>query len=426
MEPKQPMSSDPLSSDPTFSDEAPTEEENASAKQDAHKSTDDGWETYDSENDLADFASDSGLGTEYSTPSPESHAKTARVRPESIAPFPPAPQSSQSSPEPTPNSVQLLHIVEPLPGYPRVLTVVLLHANGSSGAELKYELLESTKCSSGKTLREELPGLRWIFPNAPMQDHVRSNGNTEKCRMWLDPCIHDPAGGATSKMFQGLKRTMDVVKDVIAAEGVKISDEEENFDCHTGWEREEIVFGGYWHGSAPAACTWICSELNIVGFMGIRGVLPDNEVRKRNLRRDILRGKPPGPASDTEDGYIYPSEFYRRWSCSMIRSGRHVVENIASTPVLLTLHENDTHWLVDSVDSATTLYESLIGPSDMMVIRSFKDHLRGAKDGIHVRELDIIREYLNNLVASKANGDRHGSGVWKKGETHPSRIRSRV
>ncbi|KAG4431818.1 hypothetical protein IFR05_012700 [Cadophora sp. M221] len=319
---------------------------------------------------------DSGIGSEVSTPGLESQLAEISLGNDVMPPF---------------------EVVEPVCGEQRVLTVVLLHAYDSSGAELKHQLLDATKCSSGKTLREELPGVRWIFPNAPIRYHAKCDKPVEKCRMWVDYCLHDDKAEGIAKMEESLQETTNVIQQIFEAEWKRIG-KAKKFNDRVFWEDDEIVFGGYLHSAAPALSTWILSGAKLAGFMSIRGISPDQEVMTEQDREDVRRGQPPRRGSDFDKN---TDEFIKAWISSVSRYDDDTIKNMAATPVLLTMHDEDRNWLFDSKKLATALYKKHVGPSDMLAVQCFPSKSESERGGGCIQELDYIQEYLKTLVAFK-------------------------
>ncbi|PVH78259.1 hypothetical protein DL98DRAFT_534112 [Cadophora sp. DSE1049] len=319
-----------------------------------------------------DAANDSGVGSEVSTPVLERHMAGLSLG------------SDNKPPD--------LEIAEPLEGHKRLLTVVLLHSNGSSGAELKHQLLEATKCSSGKTLQEELPGLRWIFPTAPIVIHVKSDRTIEKRRIrWKRyQNVRKP------KMHHGHGEKDCRVRGMNIGLEKKIRDK-------VSWEHNEVVFGGYWQGAAPALVAWMCSGTNFAGFIGIRGVLPDQKPITQKYNEDVADGRPPGRGSDFDK---HTHDFITSWTSILTRQNNPFVPKMASTPVLLTLHEGDTHWLFDSEKLARSLYNTLIGPASNLFTNCLGSPftLQQETQGQPVEELDAIRDYLRCLTVYRKGG----------------------
>ncbi|KAK0109567.1 hypothetical protein ONS95_002253 [Cadophora gregata] len=307
-----------------------------------------------------------------------------------------------------------LEIVEPLPGHRRVLTVVLLHANDSSGAKLKHQLLDATKCSSGKTLQQELPGVRWIFPTAPFICHVKADKSIEKRRMWVDFGIYDEEGESSVKMYESLRYTMDAVRKIIESEGRALGFEKQ-LKNRVSWEHAEIVFGGHWDSAASALATWMCSGTNFAGFMGLRGVLPDQEAITQKYKEDVASGRPPGRGSDFGQN---TNDFIASWTSTLTRQNNLFVQKMASTPVLLTLHESDTHWLFGSEKLARAIYQTLIGPAKNLFIKCFGSPvtLQSRTQGVLVEELDAIQTYLRCLAFYRKDGSGVTFQEWIKGQ----------
>ena len=330
-----------------------------------------------------DVANDSGVGSEISTPVLEPQMAGLR----------------QGSDDELPS----LEIVEPLEGHRRVHSVVLLHSNGSSGAELKYQLLDAIKCSSWKTLQQRLPGLRWIFPTAPIVDHVKADKTVEQCRMWVDLGIHEEEGESVGNMYGSLRCTTETIMKIVESEGKSIGMEKQIRD-KVVWEHNEIVLGGYWQSAAPAVFAWICSGINLSGFMGIRGVLLDQEPITQRYNEDVADRPPPGRGSDFDQ---HTHDFITTWAGMLTCENNAFARKMASTPVLLTLYESDTHWLFDSEKLARSLYNTLLGSANNLFTRCVGSPFTSQPEieGVTVEELDAIKTYLRCLTLSRKEDD---------------------
>ena len=339
-----------------------------------------------------DFANDSGMGSEVSTPVLERQMAGLGLKSDSQLPD--------------------MEIVEPLEGHTRVLTIVLLHSNGSSSAELKYQLLDAIKCSSGKTLQQELPGLRWIFPTAPILDHVKADKTVEQRRMWVDFGIHEEEGESVGNMYGSLRFTTETIVKIVESVGKSIGIEKQIRD-KVAWEHKEIVFGGYWQSAAPAMFAWMCSGMNFAGFMGIRGVLPDQEPITQKYNEDVANRRPPGRGSDFDQ---HTHDFITTWTGMVTRENNAFARKMASTPVLLTLHESDTHWLFDGEKLARSLYNTLLGSANNLFTKCVGSPFTSQpeKEGITVEELDAIKTYLRCLTLSRKGEYSATFGEWIK------------
>ena len=80
---------------------------------------------------------------------------------------------------------------------------------------------------------------------------------------------------------------------------------------------------------------------------------------------------------------------------------------MASTPVLLTLYESDTHWLFDSEKLARSLYNTLLGSANNLFTRCVGSPFTSQPEieGVTVEELDAIKTYLRCLTLSRKEDD---------------------
>lgn len=66
-------------------------------------------------------------------------------------------------PQENPDASFGLHVVEPKTSH--TLTAILLHGRGNTAPEFTEELFAS-HLSDGTSLRDALPGCRWVFPSS--------------------------------------------------------------------------------------------------------------------------------------------------------------------------------------------------------------------------------------------------------------------
>ncbi|KAH7409067.1 hypothetical protein BKA64DRAFT_639382 [Cadophora sp. MPI-SDFR-AT-0126] len=130
-----------------------------------------------------------------------------------------------------------------------------------------------------------------------------------------------------------MEKVKTTIKELIETKKINLGKEK-----HTGtkvpWERDEIVFGGYWQSAAPALAAWMCSGTYFAGFLGIRGVLPDQRLITQKYNEDVAGGRPPGRGSDFDKN---TNDFITSWTSSLDRHDILTTKMMASTPVLLTL-----------------------------------------------------------------------------------------
>ncbi|CZT02592.1 uncharacterized protein RCO7_09419 [Rhynchosporium graminicola] len=180
--------------------------------------------------------------------------------------------------------VPQFEVVEPLPGFQRMFTVVILHPGGSSGAKFKHKLLESSKCSSGKTLREELPSLRWIFPDAPLREYLYPDGTVERRHTWVDSYNQEPDDEATVKRLKQMKSSMAIIRQGLDREVERLLLDQE-IESVQGWEAEQIVLGGHDHGGMPAMFRWMCMSIKVAGFVAVKNILTSSELTSEGKQR---------------------------------------------------------------------------------------------------------------------------------------------
>ncbi|KAF4982239.1 hypothetical protein FZEAL_2123 [Fusarium zealandicum] len=109
------------------------------------------------------------------------------------------------------------HVLEPHSGHSHTHTMVFLHGRGSGAEEFAEELMQATLLSNGRSLQEELPGWRWVFPAAR---EVWSEVFEEYMPMWFE--LKD--GGDGERDCEGLREAIGYVKGVLKEEKSRLRD----------------------------------------------------------------------------------------------------------------------------------------------------------------------------------------------------------
>ena len=161
------------------------------------------------------------------------------------------------------------YIINPPPQTQHTHTAVLLHGRGSNGEEFAEEFFASTLSHSQKTLREMLPGWRWVFPSSSQE--LWSSTYQEHMPMWFDAySLIDP----TARQELQVDGLIGSIRDVesILDEELRLLDN----------QASRLVLGGISQGGAVAL--WVllrqCRQLTTTtttrlgGFMGASTWLP--------------------------------------------------------------------------------------------------------------------------------------------------------
>lgn len=156
----------------------------------------------------------------------------------------------------------ITHIVSPRTGTRHTQTIVLLHGRGTNGKDFADELF-SSDLSDGRSLRDALPGVRWVFPCAKeewsttFQEHMPS---------WFEVTSLGYPNERQDLQMDGIKASVEHVGQVLA-------EEMEMLAGHT----EQLVLGGISQGGAVALWTLLCRRdltAKLGGFVGASTWLP--------------------------------------------------------------------------------------------------------------------------------------------------------
>ncbi|RMZ80400.1 hypothetical protein DV738_g2896, partial [Chaetothyriales sp. CBS 135597] len=122
-------------------------------------------------------------------------------------------------------------------------TAIILHGRGSSGEEFAEEFMEST-LSTGRSLRDELPSWRWVFPSSK---ELWSTAFQEDMPAWFEAhSLTDP----TARQDLQVEGLRDSVEHVL----LLIEEEAKRLDGHF----ERLVLGGISQGGAVALWALLC------------------------------------------------------------------------------------------------------------------------------------------------------------------------
>ncbi|KAF7547852.1 hypothetical protein G7Z17_g7431 [Cylindrodendrum hubeiense] len=135
------------------------------------------------------------------------------------------------------------HVLDPQPDYEHTHTAVMLHGRGSGAEEFAEELMASS-LSDGRSLREALPGWRWVFPSSR---DLWSATFHEHMPAWFDAhSLTDPAA-RQDLQTAGIEESVSYVRRVL---------EEQRRDV--GGRAERLVLGGISQGGAVGIWALLC------------------------------------------------------------------------------------------------------------------------------------------------------------------------
>ena len=138
-------------------------------------------------------------------------------------------------------------------------TMILLHGLGSHGGIFGRDLLKMGKASSGKTLDDIFPSVRFVFPTAERRACTALQGG--KVAMWFD---------VASLRFPRLREDLQ-------RRGLCMSAREIASILY--WETRlvpptKVILGGMGQGCATALTVLISLGYRLGGFIGTSGFLP--------------------------------------------------------------------------------------------------------------------------------------------------------
>ena len=220
-------------------------------------------------------------------------------------------------------------------------TCILLHGRGSNGHLFGSRLLDA-KTSSGKTLSECFPNMKFIFPTAKGR---RSTAlNRIKINQWFDIYSLEDPSEREHLQVEGLEETANVVHSMIREELGSI-------------KAENIFIGGLSQGCAASLHAMLTFGLTLGGYIGMSGWLPfqgtiqkvleplagdteDIEFEFEFESEDQIQNKSDDCASREQANASVNAVNYLRQNLSMCPLDREEPESL-ETPVFLGHGEKD-------------------------------------------------------------------------------------
>ncbi|KAL2132672.1 hypothetical protein VTI74DRAFT_3542 [Chaetomium olivicolor] len=154
-----------------------------------------------------------------------------------------------------------VHILEPQASHTH--TIIFLHGRGSTGEEFAEELLES-RLSTGKTLQEQLPSWRWVFPSSP---ELWSTAFEEKMPAWFEAHSLTDVTARQDLQMDGIRASVRYLIHLLEEETEKL-----------GGAADRVVLGGISQGGAVGMWTLLCAGdgnfRRLGGFVGTSTWLP--------------------------------------------------------------------------------------------------------------------------------------------------------
>jgi lysophospholipase II len=172
------------------------------------------------------------------------------------------------SEDPLPNIEGLIwSTVEPTvvePTSKHRFTIVLCHGRGSTGRYFKDELFESVG-SSGLTLREHFPSVKWVFPSAGLPIDPREYVQDE-AQWFAISSLLDPDKEQLRQKY-GVSQSIKYLHRIIGQETQKLNG-----------KSSRIILGGISQGAAVAVHALLSGPNRLNSFIGFCSWLPFREV----------------------------------------------------------------------------------------------------------------------------------------------------
>lgn len=177
-----------------------------------------------------------------------------------------------------------VHVLEPQAQHSH--SIILLHGRGSTGEEFAEEVLEA-KLHNGKTLPEQLPTCRWVFPSSR---ELWSTAFEETMPAWFEAHSLTDVTAKQDLQMDGIRESVEYLTSLLDDEIEKL-----------GGAASRVVLGGISQGGAIGLWTLLCASgdnptRRLGGVLGASVWLPFAESLARYLCRSGLAN--PGSASD--------------------------------------------------------------------------------------------------------------------------------
>ncbi|KAF2173590.1 hypothetical protein M409DRAFT_48547 [Zasmidium cellare ATCC 36951] len=194
-------------------------------------------------------------------------------------------------------------------------TIILLHGRDSTAKEFAAEFLES-QASDGRHLQDIFPGVRWVFPTAPLVPSKRFGCEMSQWfDMWSTEDVHEREGE------QDLEGAIARVQEVVAREARAV-------------RSGNVVVGGISQGCAVGIHALLGLEMGVGGFVGLCGWLPQPDSLGSVVKAEAV--KTPVFLGHCEDDEVIGVRFGEEL--------RDCLRNVGMV-VEWELYEDGGHWL---------------------------------------------------------------------------------
>ncbi|XPS76494.1 hypothetical protein M3J09_008546 [Ascochyta lentis] len=226
------------------------------------------------------------------------------------------------------------HTVNPTTAHTH--TIIFLHGRGSNALEFHNEIFES-QTSTSLFLPQLLPGIKWVFPCAPLQHAYLED---EELHQWFDMSSIQNAQESPEVQRPGLwssaRRLMGVIEDEAEIVGMR-----------------KIILAGISQGCATAVFTLLATGVRVGGFFGLCGWLPLADEMQSVEAREGEEGEMPVLLQHCRDDWVVPVE-----NGEFLRDG---LEELGMS-VKWKCFEKGGHWLnePEGVDEIVAFVKSIM------------------------------------------------------------------
>ena len=184
-------------------------------------------------------------------------------------------------------------VVDPIGSQTHTHTLVMLHGRGSNSERFTHDTSVPDKpgflhahTSSGQTLQQYFPGLKIIFPQAPLRRCTAKK--RMKMNIWFDSASFDDPTLREDIQIEGISSNAKILAEMLQAEADAL-----------GWNK--VFLGGLSQGCAMgvfALAKLDTGASSLAGFIGLSGRLPfQNEID------EILLGTKETEQEDGDDPF---------------------------------------------------------------------------------------------------------------------------
>ncbi|KAK4210283.1 phospholipase/carboxylesterase [Rhypophila decipiens] len=161
------------------------------------------------------------------------------------------------------------YVVNPIEGNPHTHTIIFLHGRDSVAKEFADELFESEaspsteSTSTGLTLPDLLPTIKWVFPSAPLLHSARFN---KEMSQWFDMWSAQSPSERPELQIPGLKQSIKYIQSVVDCEATLLK---------KGGGRERVFLAGISQGFAAAIASYFAEGRgDLAGVIGLSSWMP--------------------------------------------------------------------------------------------------------------------------------------------------------